>query len=156
MKVIVRRAGRRDLEGIHSLWLMLQEVRTKTDTRFQLSKNAPELASDHREVILADPNSAFFVAEEQREIVGYLHAQAETNDPTQEPLRIGRIVELVVREDLRRTGIGSRLFSYCKEWLGSLGIVEYHATVPTQDSAAQQFLATQSTTPLTITYQSQL
>ena len=154
MNVIVRRAGRRDLEGIHALWLLLQEVRLKADARFQIAKDAPEIASDHREVILADPNSAFFVAEEQREIVGYLHAQVESNDPTQEPLRIGRIVELIIREDLRRAGIGSRLFGYCKEWLSSLGIVEYRATVPAQDATAQTFLAAQSTTPLTITYQS--
>ena len=58
MAVLARRAGRRDLEAILARWLELREIEAKADARLAPSKNASQIVSEHREVILADPRTA--------------------------------------------------------------------------------------------------
>ena len=140
MSVLVRRAGRRDLEPIQSLWQSLRELQSKADSRLTPTKDAAQVVRQHREVILADPRTAFFVAEEQGRILGYLHAQIETNDPIYDPQKYGMIVDLIVNEDRRREGIGTRLLEYCKEWFVSQGLSEYRISVPVQQPDAERFL----------------
>ncbi len=140
MIVLVRRAGRRDIEPIQSLWQSLRELQSKADSRLTPTKDAAQVVRQHREVILADPRTAFFVAEERGRILGYLHAQCETNDPIYDPQKYGMIVDLIVNEDRRREGIGTRLLEYCKEWFVSQGLSEYRISVPVQQPDAERFL----------------
>ena len=156
MSVLIRKAGRRDLEPIQGLWQALRELQAKVDPRLTPSKDGPQVVREHREVILADPRTAFFVAEEQGKILGYLHAQIETNDPIYEPPKFGMIVDLVVREDRRREGIGSRLLEYCKEWFGSHGLTEYRVAVPVEQPDAQRFFARTGAPPLLVTHRAEL
>ena len=156
MSVIVRRAGRRDLGCIQALWQLLRDLEAKSGSGLALSKDGAQVAGEHREVILADPRSAFFVAEEQGEVLGFLHAQVEPNDPVYEPPRLGRIVDLIVVEERRREGIGTRLVECCREWLLSQGLTEYRVTLPVQASAARLFFERLGTRPLTATHRAPL
>ena len=156
MSVLVRRAGRRDLEPIQSLWQLLRELQAKLDPRFVLSKDAAQIVQEHREVILADPRTVFFVAEEKGKLLGYLHAQIDTNDPTCDPPKYGTIVDLVLREDRRNEGIGSRLLECCKEWFVSHGLSEYRVAVPMQQPEAQRFFARAGAPPLMLIQRAEL
>ncbi len=156
MSVLVRRAGRRDLERIQSLWQQLRELHAKVDPRLTPSKDAAQIAQEHREVILADPRTAFFVAEEKRKILGYLHAQIETNDPIYDPPRFGTIADLVLLDDRRNEGIGSRLLECCKEWFVSHGLSEYRVAVPMQQPDAQRFFARAGAPPLMVIHRAEL
>jgi len=139
MKVLVRRAGRRDLDGIHARWLRLREAEAKADARFAPSKNADPIARDHRELILADPRTAFFVAEERGELAGFLHAQIDQNDPSYELERYGRLVDVYVDETRRRQGVGTALLRCCVEWFASLGVREYRVRTPIAHPDARTF-----------------
>jgi len=139
MGVLVRRAGRRDLDAIHGLWQELRELETKAGAGEHLGIRAEELAREHRELILADPRTAILVAEEQGRVLGYAHAQIETNDPVYLPERYGVLVDLIVSEDRRREKIGTRLFEACREWLASRGLGELRLHVPLSASDAQRF-----------------
>ncbi len=130
MNVIVRGAGRRDLDAIHALWLQLREAQAKADPRLALAAETETRAREHREAILADPRTRFFVAEEQGRVLGFLHAQVEANDPAYETARFGVIVDVIVREDRRREAIGTRLLEAAKEWLRSAGLTEYRVAIP--------------------------
>ena len=156
MSVLVRRAGRRDLEPIQSLWQLLRELQAKLDPRFVLSKDAAQIVQEHREVILADPRTVFFVAEEMGKLLGYLHAQIDTNDPICDPPKYGTIVDLVLREDRRNEGIGSRLLECCKEWFVSHGLSEYRVAVPMQQPEAQRFFARAGAPPLMLIQRAEL
>ncbi len=156
MSVLIRRAGRRDLERIQILWQRLRELQAKVDARLTPSKDAPQVVREHREVILADPRTAFFVAEEKGKILGYLHAQIETNDPTYDPPRFGTIVDLVVREDRRNERIGSRLLECCREWFISHGLSEYRVAVPVQQPDAQRFFTRAGAPPLRTIHRAEL
>ncbi len=151
MSVIVRRAGRRDLDAIHALWRALREAAAKADPRFALAGDADARVRDHREVILADPRTRFFVAEEQGRVLGYLHAQVDANEPEYETTRFGTIVDLIVREDRRREGIAAALLDSCKEWLRSLGVTEYRAAIPVHAPGAQLLFQNLGATALATT-----
>ncbi len=139
MTIIFRRAGRRDLKDIHALWQALRELEAKSDPRLALRKEAIEILRDHREVVLADSRTGIFVAEEAGEILGYVHAQIEINDPRHDPPKLGRIVDLIAREERRRQGIGTRLLGTAKEWLASMGMSEYRTTLPVHLPDGQRF-----------------
>ncbi|MFQ5514166.1 MAG: GNAT family N-acetyltransferase [Myxococcota bacterium] len=156
MNIIVRRAGRRDLEKLHALWRALRELEGKVDPRLELSKDGAEVTRHHREVILSDPRTGLFVAERGAELVGYLHMQIESGDPIYDPARYGRVVDLFVREDLRRQGIGSRLLAYGREWLASHGLAVYQVTIPVQLPDGQRFFERQGAQPLWVIQHAEL
>jgi GNAT superfamily N-acetyltransferase len=148
MPALVRRAGRRDLEAIQTLWERLRELQAKADTRLAPSAGAPASAREHREMVLSDPNTGFFVAEDRGKIVGYLHAQIEINDPIYSSERHGTIVDLFVVEEQRRQGVGARLLEYCAEWLHSHNLSEYRVSLPAHAAGAQQFFERHGATSL--------
>jgi GNAT superfamily N-acetyltransferase len=156
MSALVRRAGRRDLEAIHALWGRLREREAKLDARLAPSADADAVSREHREVILADPRTAFFVAEEQGKVIGYLHAQIDTNDPAYEPARYGTIVDLIVHEERRGEGTADALLESCLEWFRSHGLTQYRIDVPALNRDAQAFFEKQGADPLSITYVSTL
>lgn len=145
MSVIVRTAGRRDLEAIHELWVALREEGAKADSRLDLSADGEGRAREHREVVLADPRTRFFVAEEQGDVLGFLHAQVDTLDPSLAHNRVGTIVDLMVWEGRRREGVGTRLWEGALEWFESLALSEVRADVPEHAESARRFFAARGT-----------
>ncbi len=139
MAVLARRAGRRDLDEIQARWLELRESEAEDDPRFAPSKNAAQITREHREVILADRRTAFFVAEDRGDIVGYLHAQIEQNDPSYATQSYGRVAELFVDRERRKQGVGSLLLRYAVEWFGSHGVREYRLRTPAAHPDARAF-----------------
>lgn len=148
MACIVRRAGRRDLEAIQSLWELLRELQVKADSRLAPAAAAERLVAEHREVVLADPNTSFLVAEEQGEVLGFLHAQIEQGDPIYALERYGTIVDLFVLELRRGEGIGEQLLQSCLEWFRSLNLQEYRISTPVHTPEAQRFLEKHGALPL--------
>ena len=148
MAPLVRRAGRRDLEGIQSLWERLRDVQAKGDDRLAPLTVASRLVREHREAILADPRTAFFVAEERGELIGFLHAQIDPNDPIYAPERYGTIVDLFVAEPSRGQGVGGQLLEYCVEWLRSHNLAEFRVATPADNEAARRFFEARGARPL--------
>ncbi len=151
MKVLVRRAGRRDLDEIHARWLRLREAEAKADARFAPSNNAAQVAREHRELILADPRTAFFVAEDRGEVVGFLHAQIEQNDPSYQVDRYGLLVDFYVDETRRGQGIGTALLRFCVEWFASHGLREYRVRMSVAHAGARAFFERAGATPVSTT-----
>lgn len=139
MSVIVRAAGRRDLDAIHALWRELREEQAKADLRWALANESEARAREHREVILADPRTRLFVAEEAGDVLGYLHAQVDQLDPVYARSRVGTVVDFAVRPERRRQGIGTKLFEACRDWLRSLGLAEVRVAVPVFAEGAHRF-----------------
>jgi len=154
--VLARRAGRRDLDAIQARWLQLREAEAKDDPRLAPSKNAAQIAREHREVILADPRTAFFVAEERGEIVGYLHAQIEQGDPAYDAGSYGLVADLFVDAERRKQGIGRALLRCAAEWFASLGMREYRVRTPAAHPEARGFFERAGATALSTTLSARL
>ena len=151
MAVLARRAGRRDLDAIQTRWLELRESEAKADARLGPSKNAAQIAREHREVVLADRRTAFFVAEDMGEIVGYLHAQIEQDDPSYATGNYGRVADLFVDLERRKQGIGRLLLRCAVEWFASHGTSEYRVSTPAAHPEARAFFQRAGLTELSTT-----
>ena len=81
--------------------------------------------------LMADPDVALFVAVEGERLVGVVHVLIrETRDiPILVSRRYGFVENLVVREGLRRKGIGSALMERAHEWARSRGATEIELNV---------------------------
>lgn len=152
MGAIVRRAGRRDLPSIQALWEGLRALGASADPRLRPSANAGKLVAEHREVLLGDPRTAFFVAEEQAEIVGFLHAQIEPNDPVLRPERYGTVVDLFVADSSRGKGVGSQLLARSEEWFRSHNLSQIRIAVPVGHGTAGPFLLRRGAQALSTLY----
>jgi len=141
MTTLLRGAGRRDLEAIHALWKERRDLEVKLDPSIVWAQKAEATAREHRELVLADPRTRFVVADHQGQVVGFAHAQIETNELEFLPERYGVLVDLVVHPEHRGLGLGRRLLEQIDEWLHSRGIEELRARVLECDAAAREFLA---------------
>ena len=148
--VIVRRAGRRDLEAIQALWEDLREHQHKQDARLATASGAGRLAAEHREVLLANRSTAFFVAEDGNELVGFLHARVEQNDPAYMPERYGEIIDLLVVAQRRSSGIGSRLLEYAVEWFVAQNASQYRVSMPVHATEVARFFERHGALPLQV------
>ena len=150
MPPLVRRAGRRDLEAIQSLWVRLREEQGKTDARLAPGPNAARLEAEHREILLADRRTAFFVAEDQGEVIGFLHAQIDLNDPAYTPERYGTIVDLFVASACRSRRVGTQLLEFCKDWFRTSNVSEYRLATPARSEPARRFFERRGAAPLQV------
>lgn len=149
--MLARRAGRRDLDAIQARWLELRESEAKADPRLAPSKNSAQIAREHREAILGDRRTAFFVAEDHGEIVGYVHAQIEQDDPSYASGSYGLVADLFVDPGRRTQGIGSALLRCAIEWFSSLGMREYRVRTPAALAPARAFFERAGATELSTT-----
>ena len=150
MPVLVRRAGRRDLEPIEPLWLALRQHEAKLDARLVIVPGAERLARAHREVILTDRTTAIFVADDQGELVGFLHAEIQRNNPAYRSDRLGEIVDLFVVEESRSNGIGSRLLETAVEWFHSHNAPEYQVSTLVATPGVARFFERHGALPLSL------
>ena len=156
MSVLCRRAGRRDLGSLQLLWCQARSYEHKVDAHFDITRDAESVAREHHELILSDPRSGFFVAEERGEVLGYLHAQIETGPLGSLPTRYGEVVDLIVFEGRRREGIARRLLEYCRDWFDGQGVDEFRVTLPVNSEPAHRLFGAEGARPRTVTYLSAL
>ena len=105
--VTVRRATPEDAEAIASLSGELGYPSTVAEIRPRL------------DVLLADPEHAVFVVEEDARVVGWLHAAAMLSLETG---HFAQIRGLVVAETHRNRGLGAQLVSAFERWASSRGV----------------------------------
>ena len=156
MSVLCRRAGRRDLDALQALWCQARSYEQKVDAHFEITRDAESVAREHHELILSDPRSSFFVAEDLGEVLGYLHAQIETGPLGTLHSRYGEIVDLIVADGRRREGVARRLIAYCKEWFDGQGVDEFRVTLPVNSGPAHRLFGALGARPRTVTYRSAL
>ena len=91
----------------------------------------PVRAEEYLLSLMADPDVALFLAVEAERLVGVVHVLIrETRDiPILVSRRFGLVENLVVREGLRRQGIGSALMEKAREWSKSRGATEIELNV---------------------------
>ena len=148
MSITVRLAESGDAPGLFREWQELRAHNAATDSRIVPAPvTETEFAAGLRE-LLARPTAAVFVAERENELVGFIRAGIEHNQPDRLPEQYVSVGYLFVDPSCRREGIGRRLFESVREWaMRQEGVAHFEMTVLSRDGSAEGFWRRQGFAP---------
>jgi ribosomal protein S18 acetylase RimI-like enzyme len=123
MTVTIRRAERRDLESLGRLGAMLMRTHYAFDSERFLApgKGSESGYASFLGNVLDSPEDCVFVAEKDGRITAYVYAALEPMSWKELRGPAGFIHDLVVSEEARRLGIGTKLTETAVEWLREHG-----------------------------------
>ncbi|HEY3053230.1 MAG TPA: GNAT family N-acetyltransferase [Thermoanaerobaculia bacterium] len=123
MALTIRKAEPRDLESLGRLGAMLMRTHYAFDRQRFL---APGQGSERGYAsflgsVLESPDDCVFIAEQDGAITGYVYAALEPLSWKELRGPAGFIHDVVVAEETRRLGIGTKLIQVAVEWLRERG-----------------------------------
>ena len=134
----IRRVKQTDLPGAARLWFERIAFLRESDANILLAPDASRLWRKQAQHWIDESDCAFFVAESDGELAGFVVVRTKENRAWLHPPRVGEIVEMVL--DLHRPyrGSSSALLERVAAWLRSQNIevleVEPNAYYPVEDA----------------------
>lgn len=140
--MLIRTANTNDLENI--CWLAEEISSSHHEKAPHVFAPSPGIERDreHWNAVITSENSTMLVAEEDREIVGFISAKIMATSSTfLQPRIICHIGTLVVAQRRHRTGIGERLLFTVEKWAADQSATEIKLEVFDFNKGAIQFYA---------------
>ena len=135
----LRRARGSDLEAVAGLWRGLVLHHERLDDAYRTQPGADgEFAAVAREMI-ASADATVLVWEEAGDLVGFATARLVKAPPELVEGRRGEILELVVRPDARRRGVGRALAEAACHWVRERGAERIEIRVHARNAEGQAF-----------------
>jgi ribosomal protein S18 acetylase RimI-like enzyme len=134
-----RRAGERDLGQLTELWIEITTHHGRIEPLFTLRRDAD---SEIRRLLasqLRDPDTAIFVWEAERELLGFCGVRIDIARPILAETRRAEVVDLGVRAGARRRGIGRALAAAAIDWVRERGIDRVEVRVAVGNREGQEF-----------------
>jgi ribosomal protein S18 acetylase RimI-like enzyme len=140
MPFVVRRATDADARALGRLGAMLLRAHYAFDPqRFIAPGNNPESGYEwFLRSQLEESDAAVFVAEQDRQVIGYVFAALEPISWKELRAACGFIHDIVVDDPQRRTGVASALMDAAMEWLRSRGAPRVILGTAERNAAAQR------------------
>jgi GNAT superfamily N-acetyltransferase len=115
----VRRAGSRDLEAATALWLKLGEHHAAIDPAFAQRRDpvAHEAALEIARTLLADPDAALFLWDEEGRSLGLCVVRMGRAPEVAVERERAEISDLWVEPAARRAGVGRTLVEAALDWI---------------------------------------
>lgn len=148
MSIIVRPATNADAKALFREWQELRAHNAATDARIIPSPVSETEFSAGLGELLMRSNAAVFVAERDKDIVGFIRAGVEHNQPDRLPEQYVSVGYLFVDPSCRREGVGQRLFDAVRQWASRQdGVAHFEMTVLSGDGSAEGFWRRQGFAP---------
>lgn len=140
-EVTIRRVRRRDESAIARLWEALSEYHLALDDRMPVpAEGAAERYAARLIERRNDPYTRAFVAEIEREVVGYvLGAVVDLHPDLFEHVESGYIADIYVDPAYRRRGIARMLLTAIRGWLAEQGVQHIEWQVAATNPAGTAF-----------------
>ena len=144
--ITIRNAERRDLEAVGKLGAMLMRTHYAFDPQRFLApgESAESGYAWFLGSVLDAPDGRVLVAEEDGEIAGYVYVALEPMSWKELRGPAGFIHDVAVREESRRTGVGSMLMRAALDWLRERGAPRVILWTAAPNEAAQRLFRTLS------------
>lgn len=121
MSTIIRQAIFEDIERIEPLWIKLIEFHSEKNYIYESSSDFKEKVSEDIKHLLARPNAAIFIVEQEKKLLGFTNVSISQRPSVFVRILKGYIGETYIDENLRGQGIGTNLISTAMDWLKKQG-----------------------------------
>lgn len=138
-KINYREAIKEDIPGLIELWKELMDFHGARDSFFSRSKEGPENFGNFLLENIRKDDAIVYIAETEKEVVGYILAMIQDYPPVFEVKQYGLISDLAVTSKYRRTGIGMHLVSIAKEWFILKGMIRTEIGVAASNEISTSF-----------------
>lgn len=139
MKACVREAETRDLDRVAALWTSITHHHQSMDPVFQMRPDADDQIKALLLTLYRDPEARIFVYDDEGDVSGLCIVRIDHSPPIMRETGRAEITDLGVREDLRRSGIGTRLVEEALNWVRTSGIERVEIHVAKGNPAGQGF-----------------
>ena len=138
-RVGVREAVPADVERLIELWIELMDFHRDRDPFFARSPDAYDRFAEFITSKMDADDAVVLVAEEDRSLLGFSMAMVRDYPPVFETTRHGFIQDVIVTEQTRRRGIGTRLYEETMEWIRARGVSRVELEVASTNPISQAF-----------------
>lgn len=118
----IRKATEKDLESLNELQIALAKYETKFCDILKDPETVGEQYFKHYEEKIKREDCAFFVAEENTRIIGYILGETDTPEHHYIYEKRGYLADIFVLEKYRGRGIGEELTKRLLEWFKARGM----------------------------------
>jgi len=116
-EVVIRGAEHGDLDAVAALWEELTSLHHALDNRFWI--RADDGREKYRDWVaegLDQDDRVLVVAEAQGQVVGFIHGMLKDTPPPLASKLTGQVTDLIVDEEHRGRGVGTRLVEAASRW----------------------------------------
>ncbi len=140
MNVVVRPAAPSDATWLYRAWQSLRQYNQSLDSRVRPAPISEAEFAVGLQQLVVRPSAITFVAESGGNRVGFGSATIQANQPDRLPERLATVGYLYVDPNVRRGGIGRKLFDAIASWAGDQeGVTHIEMPVLARDSEASAF-----------------
>ncbi len=137
MKIIL--AKEKHIPGIIEVWKEFMEFHKNIDSFYTIKKGAEkEFEKFIREIIVAD-DAHSLVALDRNQIIGFSISRIMKHPPVFEKSEYGKIIDLAVKEEYRRQGVGEEMLSIIFEWFDAHDIKRIELKVASKNKVGYSF-----------------
>jgi ribosomal protein S18 acetylase RimI-like enzyme len=134
-----REAIKEDIPKLIELWKELMDFHRARDIFFSRSKEGPEKFGNFLLENMSKDDAIVYVAETEREVVGYTLAMIQDYPPVFEIRQYGLISDLAVTAKYRRSGVGMHLVGIAKDWFIQKGMIRAEIGVAVTNEISTAF-----------------
>ena len=129
-----------DINVVTELWKDMMLLHQNYDRYFSLGEKAEQAYQNYAKENIQSGSKFFKVClDENNEIVGYVLADIIEYPPIYPIKRFVEIIEMVVRKDQRRNGIGETMLKDVIDWAKENGITRVECKVAIENQISQGF-----------------
>jgi ribosomal protein S18 acetylase RimI-like enzyme len=137
--VKIKKASRRDVEKIKSLWCEFIDFHERYDSYYKRSENGSKAFDQFVNKQISDRNALVLIAQIDKETCAYLIARLKYRQPVFAETRYGMIYDIAVSEKYRRKGIGKKLYNASIDWFQKRKVKRIELNVATSNPISMKF-----------------
>jgi ribosomal protein S18 acetylase RimI-like enzyme len=138
-KINYRVAIKEDIPKLIELWKEFIDFHGARDPFYYRSKEGPENFGNFLLENIFKDDAIVYVAETEREVVGYTLAMIQDYPPVFEIKQYGLISDLAVTAKYRRSGIGMYLVNIARDWFIQKGMIRTEIGVAVTNEISTSF-----------------
>ena len=122
----IRRAAPADVDSILELWKEMMDIHAAIDERLAVGPRWSKEVAGSIEEWLRSRDDRLFVADSDLGVIGFALGSVVDTTLGLKPSRCGHVAHLSVRADMRRRGVGRRLFGELRDWFLTRELASVH------------------------------